>query len=240
MTTSRQTWGAPVHEYMGRARTEARSQVHATAVAERCHMLTGARVERDQVLAADDEQPSFGPVGPVGHAARAVAAQPLPRLVGEGRLDPQRFAGAGMKGLDQPDAVRAVQHAVDHQRRRAEVVGVREVGDFRADAGVDRRPPPRDAELRDVRLVDLIERGVLGASSIAAVACPFTLAGPLFRGAEGGGRQDHAESQQNRCAHVHGDLSPLARAQRIDGACAKMDTGAAYGRGMSRSRSGCG
>ena len=37
-------------------------------------------------------------------------------------LDPDRLARAGVECFDEADAVRAVQHAVHHERRRAEVV----------------------------------------------------------------------------------------------------------------------
>src|SRR4029077_3420744 len=57
------------------ARTEARPQIHPSVVAEGRHRFPRARVERDQVLATDDEQTALAAVAPWRHAACAVAAQ---------------------------------------------------------------------------------------------------------------------------------------------------------------------
>jgi hypothetical protein len=104
-----------------RVRAEARAQVDATLVAEGRHGSTGARIQRDQVLAADHVETPCGPFGPGCDPARAVASKPLPGIVGKRCLHPERPSSPRMKRLDQPDTVRAVQDAVNHERRRPEV-----------------------------------------------------------------------------------------------------------------------
>ena len=132
MTTSRQTWAAPVHAYrLARGPRPVRRLIRPFSP----NAVTGLpvrRIERDQVLAADHEETPVGAVRPVRHAARAVAAKTLRRFVGKRLLDPERLARARMKRLDQPDAVRAVQHTANHQRRRAEVARIGEVRDLRS------------------------------------------------------------------------------------------------------------
>ena len=57
--------------------------MHPTVVAEGCDRFARTRVERDQVLAADDEETPFVAIAPLGDAARAVAAQSLAGIVGK-------------------------------------------------------------------------------------------------------------------------------------------------------------
>jgi hypothetical protein len=72
-----------------RQRAESGPQVDAPAVAEGRYHLTRLRIERNQVLAADDEDPLLVALAPERDAAAdAAARQPLVRLVGERLLDP--------------------------------------------------------------------------------------------------------------------------------------------------------
>jgi hypothetical protein len=80
-----------------------------------------------------------------------------------------------MERLGEADAVRAVEHAADHQRRRAEVARKAQLRIALRQAGVDRRTAPQDLHLRDVVPVDLIERRVLGAGGVAVVAAPLAV-----------------------------------------------------------------
>src|SRR4029077_20423968 len=185
-----------------RARTEPWLQVHTPADAPWGDRAACARIERDEVFAPDDKQAPLTAGGPVGNGTRAVAAQPMLWLVVKRLLNPDGLSGAGMKRLDQPDAIRTVEDAVDHQRRRAKVMREREgvrVGD---QARIDGRAPPGDAKLRDVVLVDLVEGRILRASGIAAVPRPFATAGALLSG-WGHGNGDHRETCPQRIAHPH-------------------------------------
>jgi hypothetical protein len=116
-----------------------------------------------------------------------------------------------MKGLDQPDAIRAVQNTADHHRRRAEVARIGEVWDFRTEARVDPRPPPRHAKPRDVVLVDLIERRVLGGSGIGTVSSPFAALRSLLSGSERRSQDDRHADQSPSESHHRSLLMPARR-----------------------------
>ena len=156
-----------------------------------------------EVLAAYHVQTALGAIAPVGDAARAVAAQSLRRLVGKRLLDPDRFSCRGVERLDQADAVGAVQDAVDHQRRGAEVGRVGKIRHARGDAWIDGGALPGDAEPGEVAPVDLIERRVFRAARIAPVAGPFALAGALLGAADGGRAQD-PEDDTRSARRPHG------------------------------------
>ena len=130
------------------------------------------------MFAALDENPRVLAVRPVRDAARAVAGQRVPF---KGLLDPERAARAGVKRLDESDAVRAVEHAADHQRRRAEVAREAQLWIALQEAGIDCRAAPEQLQLRDVVAVDLIERRVLGAAGVAVVAAPLAVANAVLR-----------------------------------------------------------
>jgi hypothetical protein len=94
-------------------------QVDLAAVAERSHAFSGCGVERDQAIAAVDEDPQRVAVAPGGDAAmhEALPAGRLPIVVGLRVVLPQLAPG---RGIERNNAVvrRAdVEHAVDHQRR---------------------------------------------------------------------------------------------------------------------------
>ena len=185
MTTSRQIWGAPVHAYpVARGPRPARRSIRP-ASPNAGDRLPRRRIERNQILAADHEETPVVPLGPERHAARAVPRRPCLPLVRKGLLNPERLAGARMKGFDQADAVRAVQHAAHHQRCRAEVARIGKLGILRGDARVNRGPPPGDAQPRNVCLVDLIERRVFGGAGIATITGPLASACPLLSGGDG-------------------------------------------------------
>ena len=148
MTTSRQTWGAPVHAYpVARGPRPARRSIRP-ASPNPATGLPVRRIEGNQILAANHQETPVVPLGPERHAARARAPKTRLPLVGKGLLNPEGLAGARMKGFDQADAVRAVQHAAHHQRCRAEVARIGELGILRGDARVNRGAPPGDAQPR--------------------------------------------------------------------------------------------
>ena len=113
----------------------------------------GARVDRGQEARALIEEPAVGAVRalPVVHPARADRA-----LV---RMGPQLLTGRGVERDDLVVAREHVHHAVHDDRVEHE-------------AALAGREGPRHLELRDVRLVDLLQRGVLRRVRAAAVGSP--------------------------------------------------------------------
>src|SRR6185503_10836563 len=88
--------------------------------------------------------------------------------------------------LGQADPVRGVQNTVDHERRRTKVRGDSQLRIAGRESGINGRTPPRDVKLRDVGLVDLIERRVLRAAGVAVVASPLTGFGAVLGGYDRG------------------------------------------------------
>src|SRR4029079_17144494 len=89
-------------------------------VAEIREGCTRFRIERVQIFAAHGKDSRVGAVAPVRYAARALTGGLLQRRRG-GLLDPDRFSGGRLERLNQPDAVGRIEHAVDDDRRAAEV-----------------------------------------------------------------------------------------------------------------------
>ena len=143
--------------------------------------LPGLRVEGDQIEAGCDvDDPLRGAIGPVRHASvipagRRLAATPLVEAP-----DPQRFPGLG---IDRNNVAlgsgRDVQHTIDHERRGL-VVGLRTRPE------VLRLPAPRDREVLDGVLINLIERCVSCAAGVAVVEAPLAVGGSGLRRRNGG------------------------------------------------------
>ena len=109
-------------------------------------------------------------VGPLGEASvissRYLASRARLRRAA---VHPERLAAGGIHG----DSIaarpgREVENAADHQGRDFPVM----VGEFAEVVGV---PLPGDLEFADVGGVDLIERGILGRTGVAAVEEPFAV-----------------------------------------------------------------
>ena len=170
-------------------RAQADVQIDAAPLAEvRVYPARGG-VQRVKMFAALDENPRVLAVRPVSDAARAVARQRFPF---KGLLDPDCAARAGVKRLDESDAVRAVEHAADHQWRRAEVAREAQLWIALQEAGIDCRAVPEQLQLRDVVAVDSIERRVLGAAGVAVVAAPLPGVGASL------GRERHEQRGQRK------------------------------------------
>ena len=114
----------------GRARTETRPQVDPALVAERRQRrpVRGSSAIRysPRITKRRRSVPSAQYATPRALSPRSPCPVRRKRF-----LDPERLARARMKRLDQPDGVRAVQHTANHQRCRAEVARIGEVGDLR-------------------------------------------------------------------------------------------------------------
>ena len=116
----------------------------------------GLCIERIEVLAANRDDALVGVLSPIRHAARALSGRFLQSRPGR-LLDPYRAAGGGVERLDQSDAVRRVEHAIDHDWRPAKVVRGDEIGELLHQLRVNRRPAPHRVEVPHVVAVDLIK-----------------------------------------------------------------------------------
>ena len=152
----------------------------------------GPRVQRDQRVARRDvHDPLVRAVRPVRQSA---AGQPARRRVGARALvdaeHPLELAGRGVEREHRPPrAAGGVQHAADHERGRLVVrLGAR--------SEIVRAEPPRDFQLAEVGVVDLVQRRVARIGEIRAVGRPFARrAGCLCRG---GRRRQQAGQKPDR------------------------------------------
>jgi hypothetical protein len=179
-------------------------QIDDAVAAETADQFAGHRIQRDELVAGRDvEHPAIAlAVGPVGEAAagefarRRFAARPLVFLV-----HPQHLAGRGIE----PDhrAARAggdVDHPVGHQRRGFPVV----FGTRAERVGLE---TPRDLELAEIVLVDLVERRIVRVREVGSVGSPF----PIGRGGLTGELDRHV-SQDCRDREACGEQAePLRR-----------------------------
>ena len=185
-------------------------EIDPATVAEAADQPAGIRIGGQEVRRPhrQDAAAGSGVVLPV--ADPAVGGPPRGLVVGEERqvLHPAGLAGRGVERLDNADAVRRVQHAVDHQRRRPQVVRVAQVIPARVQAGVDGGAAPHDIQVVDGLRIDLIERRVAGETAVAAVDAPLA-AGPVLgrRGPRHGecaqqGRHRQTAAGRSRCPLV--------------------------------------
>ena len=178
-----------------RRRRHVSLQVDAPAGPEGRIRFAGLRIERGQVVAMLDQNARVGTVRPVRDAARADAD--IRVRPGLGRLlDPDCLPRAGVEGLDEPDGVRRVEHAVDHQGCRAKVIGVAQVRHFGQDRGIHRWAPPRDPQPGHVGFVDLVERRVFRGAEAATVCAPLTICRVALR--EGGNRREQYKGHDHQ------------------------------------------
>src|SRR5262249_45271228 len=117
-------------------------KVDAAATAEISVRSSARHVERHEGFASLHEDSAIVATAPIRQAASAVAAQPL-RTNGS-FLDPNRLAGARVKGLDETNAVWRIEHAVDHERRHAEVVRNLQLRVGFPELRIHGRPAPSD------------------------------------------------------------------------------------------------
>ena len=140
--------------------------------------IAGFCVERDEAVARRDVENSlFAAVGPV----RQAAAGELPRrcraaLTFVLAVHPQQLAGGRVECDDgPPGAGGRVDDAVDHQRRRFELV----LGSWAQVVGLE---PPGDIEFAEVARVDLIERRIPRVAQVGAVGRPLAISGARLAG----------------------------------------------------------
>ena len=131
--------------------------------------LAGARIERDEPIAGRHIEDSLLlAVAPIGQAAaRQLSRRGLAASAFVLAVHPQHLAGRGVERDHR--AARAggrEQPAVDHQRRRLELV-------FRSRAEAVGLESPGDLELAEIVGSDLIERRIARVGEIAAVGRPF-------------------------------------------------------------------
>ena len=100
-------------------------------------------------------------------------------------MDPQRLAGCRIDRRGLIEGCREVEHAVNHQRCSLQVSdadsGLGLSQRIEIESTIDRLPSPRDLEVVEVGLVDLIERGVLRAPEVAAVRAPLPICRAVLR-----------------------------------------------------------
>ena len=178
-------------------------QVDQARVAERVDQLARSGVDRHQVGRANREDPPFIVRFPPGDAPVRRAARRL--VPEEGRiLHPEGLARARVERLHQADAVRRVEHAVDHDRRRAELVRVAQLRPALAERRVDRLAPPHDLQVAYRLRVDLIQCRIARVAGVAAVDAPF--AAHALLGLRRGRAGEHRDQQENT------DGRPVGRA----------------------------
>ena len=133
---------------------------------------------------------------PVVDAARAL---PLDFLLRPRRrlLLPDRVAGSGVEGADEPVCVLREQHAVDHDRCRPQVGVDAKTRKRLRQFFVDRRPSPDDPQVLDVVAGDLIGGRIASESLVAAEVPPFD-GPPLRADREGDGRDQDEQRARAR------------------------------------------
>ena len=168
-------------------------QVHDAVVAEIGQPRARLRVQPDQPVARRHVEDL--PVAPVV-AVRQAPARPPPRRVLRPLalvepVHPQQLARRRVRrNRRPPQPGRRVHDAVDHQRRRLEVV-------LRRRAEVVRLQPPGHLQLVEVPGRDLVERRVARVRDVAAVAPPLAVVGLPGR-RPGARRQQPAEHHDRR------------------------------------------
>ena len=164
-------------------------QIDDAVFAEARDRSAGFRVERDEAIARRDvEDPFFAAVGPVRQAAaRELARRGFAALAFVLAVHPQQLAGCRVERDDGPPrAGGRVDDAVDHQRRRFELV----LGPRTEAVGLE---PPRDLELAEVVGVDLIERRIPRVAEVGAVGRPLA----VFRARLAGNGERHPDQQSD-------------------------------------------
>src|SRR5262245_5621213 len=158
-------------------------------------------MQSPQILAPHRQNPLIVAVLPVGDAAARGAPE---RRAGGQVLNPESFSGGRIERLHESDAIRRIENAADHQRRRAQVVAELEIGIWSSKLAGNRRPAPGDPEFPNIVPVDLVERGVLRISAVSPVEGPFTI---LLRACLGGDLWDRrGERSRNKT-----NVDPLPR-----------------------------
>ena len=94
-------------------------EIDASLHAEPRDGLSGAGVQRIEVLIAERQDASVGALAPIRHAT---IAAPNGEFAFRYLLHPYRPTCLRVERLDQADPIRRIQHAAHHDRRRAEIV----------------------------------------------------------------------------------------------------------------------
>ena len=127
---------------VGPCTARGRCEIDTAAGSELGDRFSRARVQRIEVSAAEREDASVSALAPVRDPAIGAAYREL--ALGH-LLYPDRPARRRIERLDQPDSVRCIQHAADHDGGRAEVVARAQLRILFEQRGVDLRPSPGDA-----------------------------------------------------------------------------------------------
>ena len=149
-------------------------EVDDTARAERLNRDAGPGVERDQAIAGRDvENPLVLAVGPVGQAASGeLTRRRLGALALALAVHPHQLAGRRVECHDRAARPgRRIHDALDHQRRRLELV----LRPWSEALGLE---APGDFQLAEVVGVDLIERRVARVAEVGAVGRPLAVLRP--------------------------------------------------------------
>src|SRR5689334_2177297 len=174
-------------------------QVDDAVLSERRYRVAGLRVEREHLIAGRDVDDTVvaAPIGPVRETApRELARRGLAAGAFELLVHPEEFARRGIER--DHGATRAGGHvddAVDHQRRRLVVV----LGPSAQLIGLE---APRDFELVEVVLGDLIERRVPRVPKIAAVGGPFAILRAVLSGGAPARREENTQTDDGDASHV--------------------------------------
>ena len=146
-------------------------QTGAAVIAEIRVRLAGPGIEGVEILAANGEDALIAAAAPGVDAARALTLQ-LFFGAGERLLLPNQLTRTGIEGTDEAVHVLRVQHAVDHDRRGAQIGVDAQLRKRFLERGSHRRAPPHDAQILDRVLVDLIRWRVAGKGLVAAEIAP--------------------------------------------------------------------
>ena len=199
---------------------DALRQVDHAARAELAQRIARLRVERHEVLAADDEDALVVArrVVPVAHAARGAAARPAGAVL-ERRVDPRGLAGGGIDGRRLPEVRAHEQAAADHERRGLQRRVELQLGVAVGQLVIHRAPAPGDAQVLHVAGADLVQRRVLRAARVPGVAAPLAARRALLRRDGSSGDERRAEDaragqRQPVCPHSLVSLSRSIRAAR--------------------------
>jgi hypothetical protein len=145
---------------------------HSPLGSECRHGLPRGRIERVEILAANGEDALLSAAVPVVDATRRRAARIFAR--GAKRLLPDRFPGFAIQRHHQAVRVLRVEHAIHHDRRRAQVGVWPRVGKRGDHLGVDGGAPPRHAQVAHGIAIDLCKGRIPSKALVATEVAPIT------------------------------------------------------------------
>src|SRR4029453_11885623 len=126
---------------------------------------------------------------------------------GKWLLKPDCLSRSRIKSLNEAHPVRAVEHTIDHDRRRSEVRGNVERRVLCGKTWIDSGTAPQDLHLPNVVLVDLIQRRVLRGAAVTAVTPPLAIYGAVLRGSRSQ-RESEQDCQPDQNSYLTHHASP--------------------------------